>query len=232
MSLGKKAFTLSEVLITLAVIGVVAAMTIPGLITKSRQKQFDTQFKKAFSTLQQANRMSQTEYEWTFSDINSPCGENPATEKPTEKMSLCALFNGTLKGQTYLGKLENLKDKNGKSYYDSSIGDFIAYAFADGAIVAFSPAINSTIAYNNRIFVDVNGTSLPNNGLSQGYLELLGLFIQPAYAINRAGDDAAGLQVSNKKSSLVDCYQLYFINGELRTLETGGGEQQVLKLLQ
>lgn len=30
----KKGFTLAEVLITLGIIGVVAAMTIPGLITK------------------------------------------------------------------------------------------------------------------------------------------------------------------------------------------------------
>lgn len=35
----KKGFTLAEVLITLGIIGVVAAMTIPTLVSKSQQRQ-------------------------------------------------------------------------------------------------------------------------------------------------------------------------------------------------
>lgn len=35
----KKGFTLSEVLITLGIIGVVAALTIPGLITQYKAKR-------------------------------------------------------------------------------------------------------------------------------------------------------------------------------------------------
>ena len=38
----KKAFTLAEVLITLGIIGVVAAMTIPTLITNNQQRSMDT----------------------------------------------------------------------------------------------------------------------------------------------------------------------------------------------
>jgi len=48
------AFTLAEVLITLGIIGVVAAMTMPSLIQKHHQKQMEVQFKKAYSSLQQA----------------------------------------------------------------------------------------------------------------------------------------------------------------------------------
>lgn len=47
-------FTLAEVLITLGVIGVVAAMTMPSLMAKHHQKQMEAQFKKAYSSLQQA----------------------------------------------------------------------------------------------------------------------------------------------------------------------------------
>lgn len=50
----KKAFTLAEVLITLAIIGVVAAMTIPTLISKYQEKQIVTALKKAYSMLSQA----------------------------------------------------------------------------------------------------------------------------------------------------------------------------------
>ena len=50
----KNAFTLSEVLITLGIIGVVAALTMPPLITKNREKETVTRLKKAYSALQQA----------------------------------------------------------------------------------------------------------------------------------------------------------------------------------
>ena len=48
------AFTLAEVLITLGIIGVVAALTMPALITKYQKQQTVVQLKKAVSTLEQA----------------------------------------------------------------------------------------------------------------------------------------------------------------------------------
>lgn len=47
-------FTLAEVLITLAIIGVVAAMTMPTLINSTSATQFKTAFKKGLSVLSQA----------------------------------------------------------------------------------------------------------------------------------------------------------------------------------
>ena len=49
----KKAFTLAEVLITLGIIGIVAAMTMPVLIAKYRSKVLETQFKKRYSEVSQ-----------------------------------------------------------------------------------------------------------------------------------------------------------------------------------
>ncbi|MBO6181939.1 prepilin-type N-terminal cleavage/methylation domain-containing protein, partial [bacterium] len=43
----KKAFTLAEILITIGIIGVVAAITIPLLMQNSNSKKFTTQFKKS-----------------------------------------------------------------------------------------------------------------------------------------------------------------------------------------
>ena len=51
---GLLAFTLAEVLITLGIIGVVAALTIANLIQNYREKTTVTQVVKAYSTLSQA----------------------------------------------------------------------------------------------------------------------------------------------------------------------------------
>ena len=50
----KRGFTLAEVLITLLIIGVVAALTIPSVISNYQQQEFKTGLKKAVSVLNEA----------------------------------------------------------------------------------------------------------------------------------------------------------------------------------
>lgn len=52
-----KAFTLSEVLLVLSVIGVVAALTMPTLVQKISDDQYKTAWKKSFSEISQAVNM-------------------------------------------------------------------------------------------------------------------------------------------------------------------------------
>ena len=54
MNFKKCAFTLAEVLITLTIIGVVAAMTIPVVSAKVKQHEYKTAAKKAFSIISNA----------------------------------------------------------------------------------------------------------------------------------------------------------------------------------
>ena len=58
----KLGFTLAEVLITLGIIGIVAAMTIPTLIAKYQERQTVSQLTKVYSTLASAYQMMQAEY--------------------------------------------------------------------------------------------------------------------------------------------------------------------------
>jgi prepilin-type N-terminal cleavage/methylation domain-containing protein len=58
----KKGFTLAEVLITLGIIGVVAALTIPGLVASYQEKVTVTKLKKLYTTLSQAYEMARIEY--------------------------------------------------------------------------------------------------------------------------------------------------------------------------
>lgn len=53
----KNGFTLAEVLITLGIIGVVAAMTIPTLIANTRAAQLKSRYFKSYSTITQALKL-------------------------------------------------------------------------------------------------------------------------------------------------------------------------------
>ena len=143
-------FTLAEVLITLGIIGVVAAMTIPTLIANTNGAKFRSQFKKSISTLNQAGLMAQAQYDFDYAGASSVCGTSAATEHPDSVMSMCAILNGTLTGQTYLGPVSNIKrNNNGTSAAYAIVNTangtipaayttYLAYALADGSIVAFN----------------------------------------------------------------------------------------------
>ena len=72
--MNKKGFTLAEVLITLGVIGVVAAITLPPVITNYQKKNFGIRAEKAYTTLYQAIKMSEAQNgelsEWNFNLSN------------------------------------------------------------------------------------------------------------------------------------------------------------------
>lgn len=64
-----KGFTLAEVLITLGVIGVVASLTIPGLMSAYNRHITETRLRGIYSTLQQAFRMYQAQFgDFSFTD--------------------------------------------------------------------------------------------------------------------------------------------------------------------
>lgn len=194
----KFAFTLAEVLITLGIIGVVAAMTIPTLIANTNGAKYRSQFKKAVSTLNQAGLMSQAQYGFDFAGTTVGCSwMNAGNEHPEDTMSFCAIFNGTLTGQTYVGAITDLvRNKNGiNATYSVNLPvnggvvpydykNYMVYLLADGTVLAFdSSAKGCELPIGTQLtnvwidahpecvgFVDVNGSTLPNKEVtcSQG----------------------------------------------------------------
>ena len=53
-SSSKAAFTMAEVLITLGIIGIVAAMTLPSLIGRWKDKEYEVRAKRSYSLIMQA----------------------------------------------------------------------------------------------------------------------------------------------------------------------------------
>ena len=70
-----KAFTLAEVLITLGIIGVVAALTLPSVITNYQKQATATSVKKAYSQLGQVIEMAKVDYGdpsgWNYYEVDN-----------------------------------------------------------------------------------------------------------------------------------------------------------------
>ena len=172
----KFGFTLAEVLITLGIIGVVAAMTIPTLISNTNSAKFKSQYKKTLSTLNQAALMATAQYDLDYASLTTPC--KGATDKPDVTASMCALINGTLSGATYYATAASMKVPGTSTAYSingsAAVAKtaMVAYQLADGSVVAFDSGIASCtleiggditkLATTCRGFIDVNGPTLPN----------------------------------------------------------------------
>ena len=170
----KFGFTLAEVLITLGIIGVVAAMTIPTLIANTNSAKFRSQFKKSISTLNQAGLMAQAQYDVDYSSVTGCTGTDDSTA--AGKNTVCAIFNGTLSGHSiattspYGNSDPDGVDVEGTPYY---------VTLADGSMVILgSDFENCTKSVGGDTgefitnhqecvaYIDVNGKTLPNTLVS------------------------------------------------------------------
>ena len=84
----KKAFTLAEVLITLSILGVVAALTIPSLVNRQNELAAITKMKKAISTYESVAEVYMAENEATRFDV--ACANLGQYFKQVEGAGQCA----------------------------------------------------------------------------------------------------------------------------------------------
>ena len=94
-----KGFTLAEVLITLGIIGVVAAMTMPTLINSTQGAQYKTGFKKALTVLSQAVVMNIALNDYDLSQVvagTNATGITSAGTAATGAQSLWDVFHNRL----------------------------------------------------------------------------------------------------------------------------------------
>ena len=169
------AFTLAEVLITLGIIGVVAALTLPTVINNIQNRQLEAGLKKAYSTINQALLLYENE---NGVPINikelGPIEMKPILMKYLKTVKDCG--NGA--GDPYKACIPNnhfinepekqkhiYKTYNGQneiSYASFDDGQFI---INDGMLVLINNEGN--IDPNIFISVDVNGYNRKPNRLGQ-----------------------------------------------------------------
>ncbi len=150
------AFTLAEVLVTLGVIGVVAALTLPSVITNYQKKQTVVQLKKLYSTLSNASGLSQSENgemrEWDNSLINTDI------KKYAETYYL-PYFNRA-KVVDWPSNDYTIKNLSGNQNLYSSGREKYVIELSNGQLLIFSQTQMGQ--HYLWIFGDINGTKGPN----------------------------------------------------------------------
>ncbi len=154
----KVAFTLAEILVTLAVIGIVAAMTIPNLVQSYNEKVTVTKVKKMYSVLSNAYEMYKIENGGTnFFDYTQEGAEQAATIfKPYLKIAKdCGTEDLSCLADT------NYKFKSGRSTNNyNNDTRYYKLVLNDGSVLIFRGGQDEQ--YNFEIIFDVNGKSSPN----------------------------------------------------------------------
>ena len=143
-------FTLAEVLITLGIIGVVAAMTIPSLIQNTASVRNASQFKKNLATLTNAVEMAQAHQGiGNIAELNQACN-SPANDTldvddaDNHMNSICGLMNVTLNGVRYIDTVANAYP-DGSQPLAAQFGNidpaaYEVYSLPDGSWIAVNPA--------------------------------------------------------------------------------------------
>lgn len=153
----KSAFTLSEILITLGVIGVVSAMTLPTLVKNYQKKVTVERLKVVYSTISQAVKMSEID-NGPISDWNIPDYDSYDSKDFCEK---------------YLKPyIKNIKECNGtrtqclgeKAYYLNGkefVNNNLRYYLVFNNQITITPSLLGTRKIVN-LNVDINGNQKPN----------------------------------------------------------------------
>ena len=158
----KKGFTLAEVLITLGIIGIVAAMTMPALIANHREKETVVRLKKVYSTLSNAYIGVLNEYgDPSTWDVESWDDVALMFSKYIKNVKICKL--GTK------GCFAHVVRKDLLNNNVDNIGGSAAIVINDGTIVSFGAPVGiedaltcKSLSLCFQFTVDINGDKLPN----------------------------------------------------------------------
>ena len=174
----KKAFTLAEVLITLGIIGVVAAMTMPSLIQNYQKKALATQTQKFYSMMSQAVKQYMADY--GVDDLrNTPLASDnyEDSESPEAMASIRDFVTKYLKVVQECESIEG-EDDAGRllhnncfapvyRWLNNSLDNFSytlgTYILADGSVIVINyRGGNKDYPGPILLGVDVNGKKGPN----------------------------------------------------------------------
>jgi len=169
--MNKRGFTLAEVLITLGIIGVIAAMTVPTLMNNSTEMEFRSAFKKGLASLNQAVTMNIAIDNVDFDSLTSTDTEH------TDYDSLYSMLVNRMSTSKFLPAADGSKDaallnigniaKVGTATAadgsGAAGGGNVAMFFTDGSCLIWNQTdAAATDRDGIKALWDVNGSKKPN----------------------------------------------------------------------
>ncbi len=178
----RQGFTLAEVLITLGIIGVIAALTLPNLIAQHKKQTWVTQLRKTVSTLEQGFQKMRADaggvdsLEDTEAFMKMRSNEATYGECHIWNLGTDAVCDDLFKN--YMPKYFNIVDYpispsdyvynfRNDSGADTAFDEF-RMIFADGSVIGFDFTIGRRHPQDNNVqlpgvvHIDVNGFKAPN----------------------------------------------------------------------
>lgn len=211
---GHTAFTLAEVLITLGIIGVVAAMTLPAVINNSRNKQLEAGLKRSYSVISQALDQYQAETGERITIENQGIHTlKPILMRYLKTVQDCGLGaadanKSCMPNKNHLPEEDRTdtrayKTYNGKSEIQMSFFDDGQFVLNDGSLVLLenyggplyiSVDVNGYNKNPNRLgqdlfmfHIDSKGTLLPMGTKGTTYYNAADAYCSPASTTNLNG---------------------------------------------
>lgn len=155
-SIKKDAFTMPEMLIAITVVGVIAALTIPSMITKRDRREWISALDKAHTILSQGFKQAQV-----LHNSADTWGEEKFVNNfisGFKVLETCDEGNSCVPAELYLDGDDFELSENAKSF-----------VLADGQILSIditdptcSPLVGSLDGVCGSVYVDVNGSKRPN----------------------------------------------------------------------
>lgn len=175
----KNGFTLAETLITLGIIGVVAAITIPNLMATYQKKQVATQLKESYSIIQQAVKLSQDENGEIEAWDTTLNGHNFFNQYIRNFIKWQKEYSSTELAQLAPRTLLNGSKYTGTTYTG---GNSAHFTLINGAMISMN--LDNSIEKGLWVGIDVNGLSKPNRIGRDTFL----FFWSPEYGLRPLGD--------------------------------------------
>ena len=163
----KNGFTLAEVLITLTIIGVVATLTLPALMSNTQEQQAITAFRKSMNTLNEVAQMNSAVDGFDYGGISTQAVPNAAG------VTIYNETNGTLTQSIWAmmsvrAQVDPTRSGAANTVYGSqalagACAGFNAIAFRDGTMLCYDNVVtNANAQAVINAVVDTNGIKAPN----------------------------------------------------------------------
>ncbi|MBR1425661.1 type II secretion system protein [bacterium] len=153
----KLAFTLTEIIITMGIVGVIAMLTIPSVIKDYKLRVYSSLLKKTYSEIQDAVKSAMAdEHAESFFVTRSGLANNGTNDQGVQYFFRHYFKYNSIGGNLGADSYKTKDGINAKKLFGSCI------ALKSGAVVCMSNAASTDESDGSSFAIDINGKEPPN----------------------------------------------------------------------